>query len=499
MKPKTFRRLHKWIGLGFCAFLIAFCVSGIVLNHRNAFSDFGLSRRYLPELFRYKDWNQGLLRGTLRVGDSVFIYGNSGIWSADTLGQKVADANVGLPHGIDHRNIRALAKTGDGQLWAMGQFGLYRRSAPHDAWQSVVLPAGDERYSDLTLRGDSLVVVGRSFLYVARPPYRRFERITLPKAIDDDGRISLFRTVWHLHSGAIFGLPGQLFMDAVAVLLIVLSFTGVLHFLFPHWLKRLRTSSRRRFVARLFGQNLRFHDWMGRKTIVILLFVVLTGWSLRPPLLLALVNLSTPPIPFSTLDSDNPWHDRLRMLRYDDQMGDWLLSTSSGFYAFKDFHELPVPIDNAPPVSVMGLNVFEREADGHWLIGSFNGFYRWQRQMNASADYMTGEPVVRPSRMPFGQLAVGGFSNDFRNVDGTPRPIVVSHYGGTDRLKQPESMRHLPMSLWNVALELHNGRLYTFLIEPSLFYIFLAGILCLLILWTGWKVRRRSRQVGIQN
>lgn len=493
MKAKNIRRLHKWIGLGFCTFLIAFCLTGIILNHRSTFANFGISRQYLPELFRYKGWDQGLLRGTLRVGNNVFIYGNSGIWRTDTLGQKVVDANAGLPLGPDHRNIRALLKTKDGQMLAMGQFGLYRRANLHDSWHALPLPIGNERYSDLTQQGDSVVVVGRSYLYIARPPYRNFERVSLPKSIDDDGRVTLFRTIWNLHSGELFGLPGRLMMDAVAVLLILLSLTGILHFLFPHLLKRMRPSSQRRFTARLLGKNLRLHDWLGRKTIILTLFVVLTGWSLRPPWLLALVNLSTPPFPFSTLDSNNPWNDRLRMLRYDEISGDWLLSTSSGFYTFSHFHDIPVPIDNAPPVSVMGLNVFQRDTDGSWLIGSFNGFYRWQRQLNASLDYLTGAPITRPSRLPFGQFAVGGFSNDFHNTDGTPRPIIVSHYGGTDQLVQPESMRHLPMSLWNVALELHNGRLYTFLVEPSLFFIFLAGILSLLLLWTGWKVRRKKQ------
>ena len=41
----------------------------------------------------------------------------------------------------------------------------------------------------------------------------------------------------------------------------------------------------------------------------------------------------TPALPGTSLDSPNPWHDKLRMVRYDDMCGDWLLSTSEVLFA----------------------------------------------------------------------------------------------------------------------------------------------------------------------
>ena len=57
-----------------------FCLSGIVLNHRQLFADINVSRGILPGQYEFSQWNNGLLRGTLRYKDNknhekVFIYG----------------------------------------------------------------------------------------------------------------------------------------------------------------------------------------------------------------------------------------------------------------------------------------------------------------------------------------------------------------------------------------------------------------------------------------
>ena len=41
MKKGTWRKHHKWLGIGMSFFMLMFCVSGILLNHRSlmAFTD----------------------------------------------------------------------------------------------------------------------------------------------------------------------------------------------------------------------------------------------------------------------------------------------------------------------------------------------------------------------------------------------------------------------------------------------------------------------------
>jgi len=83
MKKAAWRKHHKWFGLILSFFIIMFCVSGLVLNHAELFSNVNISRSVLPSDYRYTQWNGGLLRGTMRWQKQVLIYGNSGIWRTE--------------------------------------------------------------------------------------------------------------------------------------------------------------------------------------------------------------------------------------------------------------------------------------------------------------------------------------------------------------------------------------------------------------------------------
>ena len=63
-KPsKKMRWWHKWGGLFFTFFLLMFCISGIILNHRKAFSPFDIPRSILPKAYHNDNWNLGAVKG----------------------------------------------------------------------------------------------------------------------------------------------------------------------------------------------------------------------------------------------------------------------------------------------------------------------------------------------------------------------------------------------------------------------------------------------------
>ena len=70
MKRKTWRKNHKWIGIIITFFLVMFCLSGIVLNHRQLFSDINVSRGILPGQYYFNKCNNGLQRGKLLYKDN---------------------------------------------------------------------------------------------------------------------------------------------------------------------------------------------------------------------------------------------------------------------------------------------------------------------------------------------------------------------------------------------------------------------------------------------
>lgn len=489
MRKRTWIKQHKWAGIIVSLFFIVFCVSGVMLNHRYAIRHADVSRRWLPSRYEHKDWNGGLLRGSIAVDSgAVLVYGNNGVFLTDRHATAFRDFNRGLPDGADMRQVRDIVRTADGSLFAVTPFGLYRYTGRHinkagqpttaerasSQWQPVDVPTTDgEMLTSAATHGDTLVVMSRDYLYIATNPCRQFRRVQLPGTHGGDTQVTLFRTVWLLHSGALFGTVGKIVMDCVAVAIVLMCVTGLVF-----WQRKRSTLS------------LKLHNRVGRCTIVLTLLIALTGWLLRPPGLILLSKAKTPAVPGSVLATDNQWSDKLRIIRYDTAAHEWLMSTTEGFYSFHCVNGSTVSgfgkVGGAPHVSVMGLTVMQKDARGSWICGSMSGLVVWDRQHGTVTDAFTGRrPVI--ARSPVGSHAVTGYCADFAS------PVIVDYYKGTQFAPQPRWMNDLPMSLWNVALEFHSGRIYAGAIGSFLF-IFLIGIVAVWCLWTGWKVRIKVKR-----
>lgn len=482
MSKKHWKAQHKWLGLILSFFLLMFCLSGLVLNHPSLFANMNVSRSLLPKSYRYNNWNGGLLRGSLSWQGKVLVYGNNGIFMTDSTGSYFKDFNRGLPKGADWRAIKGMALTKDGQIFAASQYGLFSYNTKTGWRKSALSMDNEQRLSDITVAGDRLVVTGRNYVYVANAPYNNFEKVTLKKAANDDGKVSLFRTVWTLHSGALFGLVGRLIVDAIAIILIILIITGLIFFVGRHKARNLQSDGHRPLLSgKTIMQSFSIHNKVGKATIVLTLFIVISGWMLRPPGLIAIASGRIPAIPLSSMASSNPWNDRLRALRYDETCHDWLLSTNKGFYSLKDLNSTPQPVKIQPEVSVMGINVLSYSDSGRWIVGSFSGLYYWDRKQNIVLDAFGQEQ--KQSGMPVSGHAIAGLCRDFKGGN-----IFVDYNSGTSKLKMPEWMETMPMSLRNVALEIHTGRIYPFGFGGML-YIFLIGLALIWCLWSGWKIR----------
>lgn len=134
-KKITWRKQHKWLGIGMSFFMLMFCLSGILLNHRSLIKDVDVSRKYLPSRYEFKNWNGGLLRGTLALDDAILLYGNGGIWQTDSTASTFKDFNKGIPAGADCRQIRNVIRTDDGSVWSVSPFALYRLGS-HKIWKA---------------------------------------------------------------------------------------------------------------------------------------------------------------------------------------------------------------------------------------------------------------------------------------------------------------------------------------------------------------------------
>lgn len=541
----TWKKYHRWLGLVLSVFMLVFCVSGIILNHREVFSGCEVSRKWLPASYHIKNFNNGVVKGTVvkksaahslssENCDSVLAYGCAGVFLTDSRLSTWQDFNAGLPESIDERNVRHVVKAKDGSLWCAALRDVYRYDENAQQWKKVELPGNEKRIMDVALAKDSMTVVAltRSRLFTIVPFVQYGEIVKIGKSSSETYRVeskiipapkkyepktTLFKLVWHLHSGEFFGLPGKLVVDAIALVLIVLSITGILLFILPYGIRRakkLAAKARMKRLGKQFAWNMKWHNKIGYVTIVLTLWIAITGMCLRPPLMVPLV-LSK--LPQAVGEDGNVWQDKLRAIRWDAVQGDWLVSTSEGFLRVdEDFSQAPkmLPDDECPKLSPMGVTVWESDGKGGWIVGSFRGIYRWKpvnHSLNQILDYFTGKPSEETSMIPISDNLVCGYSEDFlggkplvfdfaKGVEDAKGQAVALCNDEPKKSRNEESMSDLicetaPMSLWNVALELHVGRCYSPFLGPlSDLFVFLSGLLITLVLLSGYIISHRRRK-----
>ena len=500
---RIFRKLHKWPGIIIALFAVLFAISGIIMNHRQFFSATDISRNLLPHNYRYQNWNLAAVRGSYPIeNDSVLIYGNIGIWKAPAGFQSFNDFNQGFPKGIDNRKIYSISRL-NGNLYAGTHFGLYERNSSAGKWIKINLPVKQERIADISLKEDTLLVLTRHFL-LKTTDGNTFETIQLQKPEGYERKTGLFNTLWELHSGELFGLPGKLAVDLLGIVTILLSVTGLLHFFFPKIIRRIK---RRKKPVKPWVNatktNLHWHNVVGYIFIIFLIINTLAGIHLRPPLLIPIASKKVGIIPGTHLDNPNPWFDKLRRIEWDNDLNGYVVSTSEGFYIADEKLSQPLqPIFPQPPVSVMGLNVFKSAGTYKYLVGSFNGMFLWDISTGSIFDFFTHRPYIPPQGMasPVGADMAAGY------IEAKGKSWWFDYNRGAMALNgssfpqiPQEILSKSPMSLWNVALEIHTGRIFEHLV--GIFYILyvpLAGICLIIVLVSGffiwWKVYRKQNR-----
>ncbi len=504
---KAFKFLHRWLGVIAAIFILLFALSGIVLNHRTFFSGIDINRKYLPKTYHYHNWNLSAVKSAISIGtDSLLIYGNIGIWLTDSTLSDFQPFYQGMRRGTDNRRAEAMLQTPGGNILAGTMSGLY--VLREDNWKLIPLPVKEKRVTGLAGGDGGVKVLTRSHLLQLDETETGFQvnEIPLPYPTDFKSETSLFRALWVIHSGKILGTPGKLFVDILGLVMIFLSVTGIIWFVAPDLMKKLknRVQARKR-VARVNRFSLKWHNKLGIWLLGFLIILTVTGMFLRPPLLIPIVTKTFPALKYTILDHPNPWYDKLRDIQYDRLTGAYILSTSDGFYvAEPTFSDSLWRIPHQPLISVMGINVFEQPADGVFITGSFSGIHRWVPAAMHVHDFITGQPVTPARGManPFGNIPVAGYikldnGNEF----------IFDYNAGIFSLNRHAQIPQMPheikqkarMPLWNLALEIHTGRFYSFIFgDYYILFIPLAGLVILIILVSGgflwWKHYRRGKR-----
>jgi len=498
---KKLKKYHKWFSIVFTVLILLFSFSGIILNHRNLLSPIDVNTSVLPSSYQYQNWNRAAVKGSLKVNENqILIYGNIGIWETDTLASYFKDFNRGFPSGVDNHKISKMIKTYDGRILAATLFGLFEFN--QSEWHKIELPLQQERICDLTLKQDTLLILSRSFL-LKTTNLENFIKTELPTPQNYDNKIGLFKTLWVIHSGEIYGEAGKIVVDIVGLIFAFLSISGLILFINRIVLKKPKTQIKKK--KKLRKQNkwwLHWHNKLGWTTIILLLITASTGIFLRPPFLIPIANAKVNKIPFSELDTDNAWFDQLRTIYFDEETQQYIVGTSQGFFAADEALNKPMKaFKYQPPASVMGITVFTKMAPKLFLVGSFEGLFLWNIESGMVFDYIEQKPYVPiPSKSrPLGNYLVSGYSNDFYVKD-----LVFEYSYGAfslqnkDFTKMPKEIQTQGISLWNLALEVHTGRIFENILSD--FYILivpLTGLSLIFILISGfilwYKIHRKIK------
>jgi hypothetical protein len=498
---KFWKKIHKWPGLIISFLLLYYAITGIFMNHRSLFSSLDISREILPSEYRYSNWNNSALKGNLIISsDSILVYGSIGIWVTDSTYREYRSLNTGFKKGTDNRKIFDVHRAPDGALYAATHFGLFTYNAEEGRWEKFDLDVNIERFVGIESVGDTLYALNRSYLFkgISDGINTRFERIELKAPMGYKQEVSLFETMWQIHSGEIFGLPGKLFVDFLGLITLFLSLTGIVYFFFPDWIKRRKRKALP--VSNIAGAtrwSLKWHNFTGNWLFVFLIILFFSGMFLRPPLLIAIARATIAPIKFTHLDQPNPWYDKLRDILYNAEKEEFLLSTSEGMFYMNREQLQPVPFPVQPPVSVMGINTFEPYRDGAYLVGSFSGLFLWHPDYDGIYDLAMGRMYQGTgSGRPVGDFKVTG------TIAGTEgRRYLIDYDRGVLPLghdhpfpEMPEQvMKASKMSLWTLSLEIHTGRIFNFLLGD--FYILLvplSSITAVLVVLSGYLIYRKK-------
>lgn len=488
---RFFKKWHRWPGIIMGLFFVLWAISGVIMNHRQLFSGLDINRRYLPAEHRFVNWNNAAVKSGVKIGNnSLLLYGNIGIWLTDSSFTSFADFNPGFPKGIDNRKISGMLVSHNGNIYAGTLFGLYFYDHKAASWKKINIPLKDERIQWLIEKEGKVIFLTRSEMYQAKDDPENFtpKELKLPPPSGYDNKAGLFRTIWVIHSGEIYGTVGRLIVDLLGITIIFLAITGALHFAMPYAMRRRKKQKRSlKLASSTKRTSAVWHKKAGIWIAIFILISTITGMFLRPPLLIAIANARVGKIPWSVLDTPNPWEDKLRAVIYDEDLEGFILGTVEGLYFANERldHEM-VALGGQPPLSVMGINVFEKTGAGKYLVGTFNGLYDWYLKRDGVPwdgvpfNHLTGRPP-QPSNSkskPFGDEMVSGYLKlengnsvyfDYNKGAVTP---------GNQWFLPPmpaEIVADSPMSLWNFALEVHTARIFKPLIGD--FYILIVPLL----------------------
>lgn len=338
---RTSKWLHKVLGLGLILFLIWMSLSGVLLNHPDLIAGVSVPRWLVPSQYHPHNWNRsGIISAVFPASEpgTAYLAGNLGVYRGRHGRVSAQPLRDGLPDSDYYRKTRQLflLQTPAGEtLLAATAGGLFRRALTDEAWEQVPLGAHREDVRKILRVADRLVVFTDSAAYVAplgahTLDFTRYE----PERPSEAPRVSLVKLFFDLHDGKVWGLPGRLLFDAAGLVLCYLSLSAFYTWYYPRRLaqrRRGRRSRPGRWQGRLFRFLHKYHLKLGIWSAGFLLVFGLTGFFMRPPMLMLLAG-DVPAAWYPGRLPANPWADKIHNALHDPEQATILIQASDGLW-----------------------------------------------------------------------------------------------------------------------------------------------------------------------
>ena len=445
---------HRITGLPLCVIMFLFAVTGLLWQHSDLIRGVSISRSVLPPAYGAEHWSNGLMRGTLRCGNELYLYGEAGLFRCPNNNTADAEPVPGLPQG---QAVRRAVVMPSGHLVALHGNAVSVLAPGASTWQQ--LKPGKLRPTDLCAKGDTLCIVGRNGLMQAEAPYTELKPLAVMPPEGAPGGGTLYGHVKHLHCGRLFGIVGIVVVDIIAGVFILLCLTGLVFWVLHKLMPRLRGA---KWAPKVLKFSHIFHTRPGHWCFWLLFLVVLTGWAMRFPLQGLLLSSSVP----DEKAAQTAWLGRDPGIAANSATGELLIAASGRIYSLAEGQPRPVLVTNLPSLGRSAPAYFAVQPNGDWLIAGSAGLLQYSKS--------NGEART---------LQAGDFSGYSVELGGKAIPCR----GGLPELAMPESVAQSRVPLIQVVRDVHTGKFFFGSASPA--YVSIAGLAALLCLLTGWLLK----------
>jgi hypothetical protein len=477
-------------------------ISGTMLNHPEIISEISVPKMFIPKSYYTENWNRSSLinlKYSKKNINTAFLGGYEGIWKTTDGGKTfVSLNNNGFPNSLYYRKTKSIYLLEDSinsKLLAGTFGGLYILDINKNVWSNIKLNNKNEKIVKILEYKDSLIVFTSSSAFITPNSNKLNFKLKQLFKKENETKLTILELFFLLHNGELWGLPGKLLFDAVGIIIVFLSFSGIYLWLIPksNKFKIFVKNNAKQIKWKLFNWLYKYHLKLGIWSFVVMLIIAFTGLFLRPPMMVMIMDGEIPISKIPFFEMENPWENRIRNAMYDKSEDRLIIDAKDGYWVNnvknqKEFERESPPV----PIFAMGATVMEQDDNGDYLIGSFAGLFKVNYVIGKSTDAITGSQDYSISNIrPGSNLITGYFKNPFG------QEFITTHFQGLQPINRSEiedKVFKMPrlinsnfrMPFWNYLFELHNGRIFQSLTgDFYLLIIPLGSLIFLMVLITG--------------